>query len=61
MDVIFYFNSLQCKRYELLAKRISKAINFIHLIGGKAKINLSLRETSPYTSHEAFLRGFDRN
>ncbi|KEC56923.1 hypothetical protein O99_00345 [Bartonella rochalimae ATCC BAA-1498] len=59
MDIRFYFNSPQ--RYELLTKRISKVIDFIHLIGGTAKMNLSLCEACSYISHKAFLLGFDRN
>ncbi|WP_332066223.1 class II 3-deoxy-7-phosphoheptulonate synthase [Bartonella sp. CB189] len=55
----FISNSPQGERYELLAKRISEAINFMRSIGITYKANSVLRETSFYTSHEALLLGYE--
>ncbi|WP_336279173.1 class II 3-deoxy-7-phosphoheptulonate synthase [Bartonella sp. CB175] len=55
----FISNSPQGERYELLARRISEAINFMRSIGITPKTNSVLRETSFYTSHEALLLGYE--
>ncbi|WP_455478434.1 class II 3-deoxy-7-phosphoheptulonate synthase [Bartonella sp. B10] len=55
----FISNSPQGERYELLAGRISEAIDFMRSIGITSKTNFSLRETSFYTSHEALLLGYE--
>ncbi|WP_019223682.1 class II 3-deoxy-7-phosphoheptulonate synthase [Bartonella rattaustraliani] len=55
----FVSNSPQGERYELLAERISEAIDFMRSIGITSKTNASLRETSFYTSHEALLLGYE--
>ncbi|EJF81791.1 class II 3-deoxy-7-phosphoheptulonate synthase [Bartonella doshiae] len=55
----FIANSPQGERYELLAERISEAIDFMRSIGITSKTNSSLRETSFYTSHEALLLGYE--
>ncbi|MBB5074053.1 3-deoxy-7-phosphoheptulonate synthase [Bartonella callosciuri] len=55
----FVSNSPQGERYELLAERISEAIDFMRSIGITSRTNSSLRETSFYTSHEALLLGYE--
>lgn len=55
----FVSKSPQGERYELLAERISEAIDFMRSIGITSKTNSSLRETSFYTSHEALLLGYE--
>ncbi|WP_375620085.1 MULTISPECIES: class II 3-deoxy-7-phosphoheptulonate synthase [unclassified Bartonella] len=55
----FVSNSPQGERYELLAERISEAIDFMRSIGITSKTHSSLRETSFYTSHEALLLGYE--
>ncbi|KEC55582.1 class II 3-deoxy-7-phosphoheptulonate synthase [Bartonella koehlerae] len=55
----FVSNSPQGERYEMLAERISEAIDFMRSIGINSKTNSSLRETSFYTSHEALLLGYE--
>ncbi|WCR54889.1 MAG: 2-keto-3-deoxy-D-arino-heptulosonate-7-phosphate synthase II [Bartonella clarridgeiae] len=55
----FISNSPQGECYELLAKRISEAIDFMYLIGITAKTSSLLSKISFYTSHQALLLGYE--